>query len=327
MAVLGRAADRRPLGRRMLYRWLHAAFPCRRSPGGKQARAIGTKRSNGARACAARVISNMVMLVLFHGDTSTASAKVRLALAEKRLSFESRLFVLRRGEHRNAEYLAINPAGVVPTLVHNGCVIVESSVILEYVEEAFSEPPLLPASLSERARTRALMRDADHLHDACSVLSSVVKLAPMRDDTAAVSAALARVADPLKRERQARLVAQGFDAPDIRTPSRATAHRSIPQRTSRLRRGFQARTSGSPIARCCPSSIARTTSASPNSGLIVPRSPNGSRGCARGRVLRPPYRRSRPRRLTGRRPNWLLARGGTNRPDSGFPQRARPGKT
>jgi glutathione S-transferase len=157
----------------------------------------------------------MIMLVLFHGDTSTASAKVRLALAEKRLSFESRLFVLRRGEHRNAEYLAINPAGVVPTLVHDGCAIVESSVILEYVEEAFPEPPLLPASLSERARTRALMRDADHLHDACSVLSSVVKLAPMRDDTAAVAAALARVADPLKRERQARLVAQGFDAPDI----------------------------------------------------------------------------------------------------------------
>jgi glutathione S-transferase len=157
------------------------------------------------------------MLVLFHGDTSTASAKIRLALAEKRLSYESRLFVLRRGEHRNPDYLAINPAGVVPTLVHDGRVIRESNVILEYVEDAFPQPPLLPRDLAQRATARVLMREADHLHDPCSVLSSIVKLALMRDDPGAdVAAALARVAEPLKRERQARLVEQGFDAPDIR---------------------------------------------------------------------------------------------------------------
>ncbi len=155
------------------------------------------------------------MLVLFHGSTSVASAKVRLALAEKGLSFESRLLDLRRGDQKDPAYLALNPAGVVPTLVHGGKVIRESSIILEYVDETWAAPALMPVCATERAELRLWLRRVDHLHDACSTLSSCVKLAALRDDPAAVALVLARTPDPDKRARQQRLIERGFEAPDL----------------------------------------------------------------------------------------------------------------
>jgi glutathione S-transferase len=155
------------------------------------------------------------MLALYHGGTSVASAKVRLALAEKGVAFESRLLDLRRGEQKRGEYLALNPAGVVPTLMHDGRVIVESSIILEYVEETWPSPALMPRVPGRRAEVRLWLRRVDELHDACSVLSSSVKLAAMRGDADAIEKMLARTPDPAKRLRQQRLVEQGFAAPDI----------------------------------------------------------------------------------------------------------------
>src|SRR3954447_15114404 len=114
------------------------------------------------------------MLALYHGGTSVASAKVRLALAEKGVAFESRLLDLRRGEQKRDEYLALNPAGVVPTLAHDGRVIVESSIIMEYVEETWPSPALMPRDPGRRAEVRLWLRRVDDLHDACSVLSSSV---------------------------------------------------------------------------------------------------------------------------------------------------------
>lgn len=163
------------------------------------------------------------MLILYHGGTSTASAKVRLALAEKGMAFESRLLDLRRGDQKRADYLAFNPAGVVPTLVHDGAVVTESSVILEYVEEAWPEPALSPADPRERAGMRLWLRRVDDLHEACSILSSSVKLSAMRGDAAGVAALLARTHDPSKRERQRRLVEQGFEAPDVEQAARRYA--------------------------------------------------------------------------------------------------------
>lgn len=155
------------------------------------------------------------MLALYHGGTSVASAKVRLALAEKGVGFESRLLDLRRGEQKRDEYLELNPAGVVPTLVHDGRVIVESSIILEYVEEVWPSPALMPRDPGRRADVRLWLRRVDELHDACSVLSSSVKLATMHGDADAIATLLARTPDPAKRARQQRLIDQGFAAPDI----------------------------------------------------------------------------------------------------------------
>lgn len=98
------------------------------------------------------------MITLYHAHHSTCSQKVRIALAEKGLDYESRIVDLANKEHLRPEYLAINPNGVVPTLVHDGNTIIDSSVIVEYLDEVFPEPPLSGRDAVARARVRAWMR-------------------------------------------------------------------------------------------------------------------------------------------------------------------------
>ena len=66
------------------------------------------------------------MLTLYHGRTSVCSLKTRLALAEKGVGFESKLLTL-RGDQFDPAYMQLNPNAVVPTLVHDGRVIIEST--------------------------------------------------------------------------------------------------------------------------------------------------------------------------------------------------------
>lgn len=95
------------------------------------------------------------MRVLYHLPLSPYARKVRLALAEKRLSFELRA---EKTWERRPEYLELNPAGTVPTLVEdNGLVIPDSNAICEYLEEAYPDSSLLGATLAERAEVRRLV--------------------------------------------------------------------------------------------------------------------------------------------------------------------------
>ena len=98
------------------------------------------------------------MLTLHHSPISTCSQKVRLCLAEKGLAFESRIIDFGKLEHLSDEYLAINPNGVVPTLVHDGRPVIDSSVICEYIEEVWPDHPLSPGDAFGRAAMRAWMR-------------------------------------------------------------------------------------------------------------------------------------------------------------------------
>ncbi|HET6971633.1 MAG TPA: glutathione S-transferase family protein [Phenylobacterium sp.] len=98
------------------------------------------------------------MLRLYHCDFSTCSQKVRLCLAEKELAFESQVVDLAAREHLKPDYLALNPNGVVPTLLFAGQPVVDSSVICEFLEEMFPAPALSPADALGRARMRAWMR-------------------------------------------------------------------------------------------------------------------------------------------------------------------------
>ena len=95
------------------------------------------------------------MRYLYHLPLSPYSRKVRLVLAEKRLPFELRV---EKVWERRAEYLELNPAGTVPTLIEdNGLVIADSSVICEYLEEAYPDIPLLGRTLAERVEVRRLV--------------------------------------------------------------------------------------------------------------------------------------------------------------------------
>jgi glutathione S-transferase len=97
-------------------------------------------------------------LLLYHHPISTCSQKVRLALAEKGLTFDQHVIDWGTQEHLSEAYLRLNPNGVVPTLVHDGQPIVDSSVICEYLDEVFPQPPLSPAGSVDRAKMRAWMR-------------------------------------------------------------------------------------------------------------------------------------------------------------------------
>ena len=94
------------------------------------------------------------MIELWHATHSTCSQKVRLCLAEKRLPWKSHFVDLRRFQHLEPAFLALNSAAMVPVLQDGGQVIRESFVINEYLDDAYPEPALRPASALGRARMR-----------------------------------------------------------------------------------------------------------------------------------------------------------------------------
>ena len=98
------------------------------------------------------------MLTLYNNAYSTCSQKVRLVLAEKRLDWDDRQIIFKNGEHIAPAYLKLNPNGVVPTLVHDGHVILDSSVIMEYLDEVFAEPAMAPRDAVGRAHLRKWLR-------------------------------------------------------------------------------------------------------------------------------------------------------------------------
>lgn len=95
--------------------------------------------------------------MILHGYfRSSAAWRVRIALNLKGLSAEPKYQHLRKGEQRSAEYLAINPQGLLPSLIlDDGSVLTQSLAICEYLDEVHPEPPLLPADPVARARVRA----------------------------------------------------------------------------------------------------------------------------------------------------------------------------
>ena len=118
------------------------------------------------------------MLELYHGITSVCAQKVRIALAEKSIEPVEHVMTL-RGDQNSPEFLKINPNGAVPVLVDDGYPITESSLILYYLDEAYPEPPLMPASPLERYRIRMFNRLIDdYIHTACTMLTFATSLRP-----------------------------------------------------------------------------------------------------------------------------------------------------
>ena len=85
---------------------------------------------------------------------SSAAFRVRIALNLKNLDRETALVNLQAGDHMSPRYRAINPQGRVPALEVEDTVLLQSLAIIEYLEEAFPDPPLLPADRLGRARVR-----------------------------------------------------------------------------------------------------------------------------------------------------------------------------
>jgi len=163
-----------------------------------------------------------VAIELYHTAHSTCSQKVRIVLAEKGMGQRGKDWIehevnLGKFEQLEPAYLKLNPNGVVPTFVHDGAVLIESSAILEYLEETFPDPPLAPADRVGRARMRAWMRYVDEVPTvAVRVPTFANLLAPMR---------FARTSDedfrkhterlPLRKQFYQRMTQKGFGEADL----------------------------------------------------------------------------------------------------------------
>jgi glutathione S-transferase len=159
------------------------------------------------------------MLELYHNRMSTCSGKVRIALAEKRLEWRSHELNLRLGEAQGPEYMKLNPAGVVPTLIDDGEVITESSVIIEYLDEMFPSPPLKPIHALGRARMRGWIVQVDEsVHPATGTITWALSTRHvMRDmhSEAALNAYVAGLNVIDKQFRRRQILDQGVAAPIV----------------------------------------------------------------------------------------------------------------
>ena len=123
---------------------------------------------------------------LLHAAGSSCSQKTRIFLNLKGIPWESHLIDLKTGQNHELWYLGINPRGLVPCLVHDGDVHIESNDIIEYLEDAFPDPPLIPED--SRGRVHELLQMEDELHLDLRVLTFryVIPTSPgaMKDEAA-----------------------------------------------------------------------------------------------------------------------------------------------
>jgi len=110
------------------------------------------------------------MMILYHGATSVCSQKARLALAETGTSYESALLDLTKGEHMTPQYRALNPDAVVPTLVHDGLVVRESSLIVDHVDRT-AGGGLMPREAPAAAASRLWLVRTLAIHEAVNSLT------------------------------------------------------------------------------------------------------------------------------------------------------------
>ena len=154
------------------------------------------------------------MLELYHSINSVCAQKVRIALEEKRLQAKDHIMTL-RGDQFEPAYLKLNPGGVVPTLIHDGEPIIESSLILYYIDDAFPAPPLMPTSARLRHRVRQYNKLIDeYVHNSCMILTFATAFRPafLKMAPEAWQAEIAK--SPLKRraEYKRSVIEHGLDS-------------------------------------------------------------------------------------------------------------------
>lgn len=158
------------------------------------------------------------MLTLYHGLASTCSKKVRMCLEEKGLEWESRLLNLQKFEQHDPAYLALNPKGVVPTLVHDGEPICESTYIINYLDETFPEPSLTPTDAAGRERMKEWEKWSDDVGYAAVYVPTWNKLSkPVAEklSEAELDTVLERVPTEERRSRWEQVAKGGFSDAEL----------------------------------------------------------------------------------------------------------------
>ncbi|MGO4908368.1 glutathione S-transferase family protein [Pseudorhodobacter sp. W20_MBD10_FR17] len=155
------------------------------------------------------------MLKLYHTPTSVCSIKVRLGMAEIGLDYESEILDFSKSEQHGESYLQINPDGVVPTLIDDGFVVVESSLILEYLDAYYNDGKLIPKDrkLATTARHWLLRTLAIH-----SAINTITFSTGARDQILAsktseeIAASISKMPDPVAQLKRKELLANGLNS-------------------------------------------------------------------------------------------------------------------
>jgi len=158
------------------------------------------------------------MLELYHYGFSTCSQKVRLVLAEKGLDFVSHEIDLMGGGQHDPTYVKLNPNHVVPTLVHDGVALIESTLINEYLDEAFPDRPLRPQDARGRHAVRLWTKRVDEkVHAATAVVTFAVgpRFILLQQPAEIREANINSIPDPVQRAARRSVIEHGVEAPEF----------------------------------------------------------------------------------------------------------------
>ena len=160
------------------------------------------------------------MLELYSNEISVCAQKVRVVLREKGVQWIHHEIDVTKKENLRPDYLRLNPNGVVPTLVHDGRVIVESTVISEYVDEEFDGKSLRPATPFERAVMRVWTKTVDEtVHFSIGRITWSTAARELFKDKSRqeLENAFSRIPNPTRRSVQANAIEHGIDHPTVKT--------------------------------------------------------------------------------------------------------------
>jgi glutathione S-transferase len=158
------------------------------------------------------------MLKLYTAQNSICTQKVFLTLIEKGLDWESEYIDMFKNEQYRPEYLRLNPKGVVPTLIHEGQPVIESTLICEYIDRAFPDPSLIPAGAYDQTRMRLWSK---HIDEGVFEATREISFSAMfREKMKAMTAEQRQgrfdnIGDPGRRARFISTYEEGVDSPYV----------------------------------------------------------------------------------------------------------------
>jgi glutathione S-transferase len=158
------------------------------------------------------------MLELYHNAASTCSQKVRLVLEEKELSWKSHDVDLISGGQHDAEYVKLNQNRVVPTLVHDGRPLIESTLINDYLDDAFPEVPMRSSDPALRHVAGLWIKQIDtKVHPAAGVVTYAIgpRRILLEQPKDVLERNLAAIPDPAARARRRSVIDNGVEAPEF----------------------------------------------------------------------------------------------------------------
>ena len=144
------------------------------------------------------------MIQVYYASPSIYGRKVLAVLEEKGLDYEIKAMSFATGDHKKPEYEKINPNGEIPAMVDDGQIIYESTAMIEYLNDEYPEPPLMPEDSFSRAKVR-MVEDYCDLHFYKAVVKCLIKGKfegkPLEEsDKAPVSVCLKRLEDYLGKQ-------------------------------------------------------------------------------------------------------------------------------